>query len=130
MVGAHFTFETSAFADAAEVRAQNVNGICGRELAAWLSGRLNSRGLQASEPWAEDHGWDFSVTHAGATYVVACSIADEEPGVPEGHVAVAKSRSLKDKMLGRNAFTPDDAVAAAIAEVLSASPDVATLERE
>jgi hypothetical protein len=130
MVDAHFTFEASAFADATEVRAQNVNGICGRELAAWLSLGLASRGLEASEPWAEDHGWDFSAAHGGATYLVACSIADEEPGTPEGHVAVAKSRSLKDKLLGRNAFAADDAVVAAIEAVLAGSPDVAKLVRE
>ena len=125
MVDAHFTF-----VDAAEVRAQNVNGICGRGLAAWLSSRLELRGLEASAPWAEDHGWDLSVSHAGATYLVACSIADEEPGVPEGHVAIAKSQSLKDRLLGRNAFTADDAVVAAIAAVLAESADVAKLERE
>lgn len=130
MVDAHFTFQTTAFEDAPEVRAQNVNGIRGRELAAWLSAQLKSRGSGASEPWAEDHGWDFSVTQAGVTYLVACSIADEEPGTPEGHVAVAKSRSLTDKLLGRNAFAADDAVVAAIEAVLSGSQDVAKLERE
>lgn len=126
----YFKFETTAFEDAPEVRAQNTNGLRGYELAAWLSTQLKSRGLEASLPFDEDHGWDFSVTHAGSSYLVACSIADEEPGTPEGFVSIGRSKSFKDWLTGRKAFAADDAVVAAIEAVLAGSPDVAKLERE
>jgi hypothetical protein len=130
MVNAHFAFETSGFSDSPEVIAQNVNGIAGRALANWLAGALKA-GFDVSEVWPEDHGWDFSVSHGGARYLCACSIEDGEGAGPrEGHVSLAKSRSLGDRLLGRKLYQPDDAVTDAIRQALSGSPDVARLEVE
>jgi hypothetical protein len=131
MNGAHFTFQTSAFADTPDVLAQNVNGIAGHSLAAWLSRMLNQAGFAASEPWPEDHGWDFSVAHQEARYLCVCAIEDsgdsgERPR--DGHVSVDRMRTLMDRLAGRNKFTADDSVAAAIRTVLAGSSEVSGLE--
>lgn len=127
MVSAHFSFETRAFLDTNEVLAQNVNSIHGHSLAEWLSRDLQAAGLLTSEVWAEDHGWDFSITFNGATYLCACSLATDGDPPFEGHVAIAKHRSLFERLTGRNAFTADDAVAGRILDILRRSPDVAKL---
>ncbi len=130
VVSAHFSFETSAFDDSAEVRSETVNGIVGHSLATWLANELKAAGFAASDIWAEDHGWDFAITHAGVKYHCACSLATEDGAPFEGHVAVAKRRSLWDRLTGRNAYTKDDPVAAEILAVLQRSADVAKLAAE
>ena len=75
----HFTFPTTAFRDTDDDLAQSVNAIHGRALANWLAAALSRQGCTVSEPWPEDHGWDFSITHAGAVYLCACSIDMESP---------------------------------------------------
>lgn len=127
---AHVSFKTSAFIDPPEVLAETVNGLAGHALADWLSRELKARGLDASAPWSEDHGWDFSVTHGGAKYVCACSLATEDGAPFEGHVAIGKVRSVMDKLRGRNAFDKADPVAAAIHAALAGNADVSSLAVE
>ena len=127
MPNAHFSFETRAFLDTDEVLAQNVNGIHGHALASWLSRDLRAAGLVTSEVWAEDHGWDFSVTFNSAAYLCSCSLATDGDPPFEGHVALAKHRSLFERLTGRNGFATDDAVAGRILDILRRSPDVAKL---
>ena len=129
MVDAHFSFQTSSFTDSEDDLAENVNGIAGKALAQWLAARLGAAGLDASEVWAEDHGWDFSVMRGETKYLCACSIeADEE--TREAHVSLAKHRSLMDRMRGRNAYAADDPVVDAIRSALAGNPDVANLASE
>ena len=78
---------------------------------------------------AEDHGWDFTVAHKGAKYVCACSANDGDMPF-EAHVTISKSRSIRDRLRGRNPFTEDDPVLTAIDAALRGSSDVTKLERE
>jgi hypothetical protein len=126
---AQFTFKTDGFQDTAEALAENVNGFAGRELAVWLARELKARGLDASEVWPEDHGWDFSVAHAGAKYVCACLIEDADAG-REGSAIVNKARSMMDKLLGRNTMAADDPVAGALRAALASSPTIRDLEAQ
>ncbi len=130
MSGPHYVFETSSFADDTATLAQNVNGIAGHALATWLASRLSAAGFDASAVWAEDHGWDFSVSHQGARYLCACSIEDDGTSPREAHVALEKMRSMADKLMGRNKYDPADPVAAEIGQALAASPDVAGLSTD
>ena len=124
MDGAHFTFETEAFTDSAEVLAQNVNGIAGHALATLIAAGLKNAGFSPSDIWPEDHGWDFSVVDGDAKYLCSCSLATEDGAPFEAHVTLAKPRSMMDRMRGRNVFAKDDAVAAAIRSQLAARTDV------
>lgn len=127
---AHFTFETDGFADDNIVKAENINGIAGATLAKWISLQIRSAGLVVSEVWPEDHGWDFSITHDGATYICACSIADEEGAPFEGHIVLGKSRSMMDRLRRRGKFARNDKVAEVIYAALEHSPVVDKLIQE
>jgi len=120
-----FVFKTDAFGDPPHILARNVNRIGGHALATWLAAALRARAADVSEVWAEDHGWDFSVSHAGATYLCACSLEGEAPA--EGNVTLGKSRSLPDRLLGRNRLEQGDAVAGAIRDALAVAPEIRDL---
>lgn len=130
MTDRQLVFQTAAFVDSADVLEQNVNGIAGHSLARWLVGALRKRGLDASEVWAEDHGWDFSVVHGGAKYLCACAISEDEPPAREGQVIVHKSRTMMERLTGKGKMAPDDAVGAAIQDALAGSADVTGLRVE
>lgn len=78
--------------------------IGGDEIAEWLYKKLGTKGLQISEIWEEDHGWDFEVEYMGSGYLVACSCEFADLGVTESlhSVLIQYKRTLKDKLLGRN----------------------------
>ncbi len=126
MDGAQFIFETDSFADTPEKLEENVNGIAGHSLADWLAGQLKARGIDASPVWAEDHGWDFSVAHDGAKYLVVCAIEAEE-GALSAQVQVSKLRSMMDKLRGRNAWSDQDGVAAGVRSALQSHAAVRNL---
>lgn len=70
-------FATEEFVDSDEQREQRVNeDIGGAALAVWLSSELQAKGLKASAPWPEDHGWDFSVQSTQGAYAIVCTIED------------------------------------------------------
>jgi hypothetical protein len=127
MSGMQFTFSTDGFCDDDERRTENVNGIVGHSLATYLVAKMRQAGFDASDVWAEDHGWDFSVAHPGGKYLCACSIDDNGEGSPEANIVVDKSRSVWERLTGGNAMRADDPVADAIRAVLTASPDVKNL---
>lgn len=137
----YFSFETRAFTDSDEIRAQNVNGITGHTLAMWLARQLRAAGITvpqsdvAKEPvpdvWAEDHGWDFYASDETSEYLISCSVDTEAGDTPnEAHVTLGKQRSLVDRLLGRNKYSWDDGVVRAVKSVLEASPAVSGLEIE
>jgi len=118
---ARFTFATAAFADTADALAENFNGIGGKALGEWLAGELRQRGFDVSEVYAEDHGWDFDVSDASGRY--HCSASLEGEGADrEGGVTIGKSRSLMDRLAGRNTLAGDDAVVACLGALLGAHP--------
>ena len=54
-----FEIETPMFKGVAP-RPNAVNQLIGGdELCAWIHARLASCGIELSEAWPEDHGWDF-----------------------------------------------------------------------
>lgn len=120
MTFAHISFSTDAFADTAEALAENVNGIGGKALAEWLADALRGGGFEVTPIYAEDHGWDFDVTHAGARYHCAASIEADDAG-RGGGVSIGKSRSLADRLLGRNKLGADDAVVSHVLQALERS---------
>ena len=131
---AHFIFATAAFKDGEASLARNVNRITGHELALWLSAELRMRGHAVSDPWAEDHGWDFDVTAGNSSYLCVCAIMFGDEGqaeqAGEGNVSIDKKRSMMDRLRGRNLLSSDDEVVAACRTVLQSCPDVAKLEIE
>ena len=130
MDAVQFSFRTAAFVDPPEVLEKNVNGFAGHALAAWVIDEIRKRGIDASDDWPEDHGWDFSVAHGGAKYLCACIIQADEEGAREGGIIIDKSRSLMDKITGRNRMQNDDPVVGAVRMALNAEPSVRELTME
>ena len=130
MSHSHFSFSTSAFDDSSDVRAQNVNGIVGLSLATWIAKGLKMRGIEASEIWDEDHGWDFWISDEGAKFLCACSVIVDEGTPFEGHVSLEKQRSLSDRLRGRNKPSRNDDIFVAVESLLSECADVENLELE
>ncbi|MEZ5853747.1 MAG: hypothetical protein R3D67_02980 [Hyphomicrobiaceae bacterium] len=86
-------FATDEFEDTDEDRLARINEeIGGAALAKWLSAELQARGLKASVPWAEDHGWDFDISDEGARYTIVCTIEDAPDGEREACVQIHKGR--------------------------------------
>jgi hypothetical protein len=81
MPSAVLWFATDMFVDSDEQRGQRVNeDIGGAALAKWLSSELQAKGLRASAPWPEDHGWEFDVREGSDTYLLVATIEDEQDG--------------------------------------------------
>ena len=100
--------------------------IGGDEMAAWLRRELTTRGIDASEVWAEDHGWDFSVAHNGCIYLVVCSCDFEDARTPKREfcVQVALQRSFCDRLLGRRKVDKEqDEVLQMVRSTLTANPN-------
>ncbi len=99
MQSAIIWFETDDFVDSDAERRERINEtIGGAALAKWLSRETASAGLNAVSPWAEDHGWDFEVKHEGATYLIVCTIEDNDIDGRDACVQVHKVRPAQGKM--------------------------------
>ena len=118
MAFVHFSFDTPAFTDSAEIKKQNLNEIAGHALAVWLAGELAARGLAVSEVLPEDHGWDFDVMDAGRRFHCACSINIGTALLGDAHVVIGPK------------VRPGDIVATAIGDVLRKCPDIQQLKSE
>lgn len=131
MNGVCFAFMTAAFVDDETSRAERVNeAIGGYALAKWLSSALRAEGLEAGEPWVEDHGWDFDVRAGERVYLCVCSIEDAEASTRAAFVSVDLTRSVWDRLKGRNAFDQADAVAATVERLLLRSTEISSLEKQ
>lgn len=126
--------ETDMFKGTAP-RPDAVNELVGGdEMAVWLHRELLTRGIGASEIWADDHGWDFNLTQKGCSYLVVCSCDFEDVGTPEQEffVQVSLERSFFDRLLGRRKLDEEqDEILRMVRSTLAANPDFTlTFERD
>ncbi len=106
-------FATEEFVDSDEDREHRVNeDIGGAALAKWLSAELQAKGLRASAPWPEDHGWDFDVKADQGAYSIVCTIED---GADDERQACVQIHLGKP---GRAALDPADPVLRQITALL------------
>lgn len=80
------SFRSSSFPPTPEEAELGDEVVHGLALAAWAAGELRAVGLEAGEPFAEDHGATFAVPGPGRV-AVTCSAV--EPGADE-HVLVVE----------------------------------------
>jgi len=98
-------FTTDKF-DVSKERPNPINPIPGESLLVWLRDRAQPR-TQLTEPDAEDWGWYSYVDWDGRQYLIGASASDDE-GEREWILQIDKQRTIKEKMLGREAMTADD----------------------
>jgi hypothetical protein len=102
-------FNTKMF-DVSRERPNPLNPIAGESLLIWLKDKL-SPGYQVTEPDAEDWGWYSHIEWAGTTYMLGSCASEPEAGERERVLQIVRSRSLKERLLGRgNATTTDSCV--------------------
>jgi hypothetical protein len=131
MDGWLFWFRTRGFVDDAASIAARVNeNIGGEALAGWLSGALRDKGIDASEPWAEDHGYDFSIAAGGRKYLCVCHIEEEGAEERDGAVSLTQIRSMKDRLFGANKVDAGDPLGDTVYQQLAQHAEVSVLRRE
>jgi hypothetical protein len=109
-------FPTEEFVDSDEDRADRINeNIGGAALAKWLSGEMRGADTAVTEPWAEDHGWDFELKLGSTTYMIVCTIEDLDPREACVQVHLVKPRRSATGLLDRA-----DAVVGKIADLIEA----------
>lgn len=126
------TFRTARFDVSLEPR-NPVNPIAGHGVLAWLRDELARTGYEATEPATEDWGWYIDVVRADASYLVGASADadDSEPNI-EWTLQIHRTRTLKDKLFGRNTMTAADPLSSIIERTLRSEPavEVLSVERE
>ncbi len=118
---AHLIQFTSTRFDVSKEKPNDVNPIAGQSVLSWLRDELVKMHFTVTEPATEDWGWYIDVVGPSASYLVGAS-ADAEDTNPavEWILQVHRSRSLKDKLLGRNKMTADDPLFALIEKLVRA----------
>lgn len=112
-------FTTDKF-DVAREPPNPINPIPGVSLLQWLREQARPR-VELSEPDAEDWGWYAFVDWNGRQYMLGAS-ASEDDGGCEWVLQIDKQRSIKEKLLGREAMMPDDPCAAYFVSLLQREP--------
>jgi hypothetical protein len=114
------SFRTDRF-DVSKETPTPINPIAGQSVLNWLREELAKAAYQSTEPDAEDWGWYIEVEGQSGSYVVGAS-ADAEGSTSDVDwiVQVHKSRSLKEKLLGRNRMAADDPLFTRIESIVRA----------
>ena len=106
-----------------------LNPIAGQSVLRWLRAEFLKVQCRASEPDTEDWGWYMEVECGGAAYLVGASGDAREPDASvEWTIQVHRHRSLKDRLLRRNALAADDPLCSLIERLLRADPAIAQVE--
>jgi hypothetical protein len=123
-------FRTDRF-DVSKEPPNPISPIAGHSVLTWLREELAKAAYQSTEPDAEDWGWSIAVDGERGAYVVGAS-ADAEGSTAEVEwiVQVHKSRSLKEKLLGRNNMAADDPLFALIESLVRADHSIAQVSVE
>jgi hypothetical protein len=117
---AHVIRLTTDKFDVSKERPNPINPIAGESLLLWLREKAKPRAL-LTEPDAEDWGWYSYVDWDGRQYLLGASASDDD-GEREWILQIDKLRSIKEKILGREAMTADDECAKFFQGLLEAEP--------
>ncbi len=111
------SFKTAKF-DTTKERLNPFNPIAGESVLIWLRENALGSSYSSTKPDAEDWGWYMDVSNDVSSYLVgSIAYTEKEPALGEKIewlIQIHKNRSLKEKILGRNKMTADDALVAKI----------------
>ena len=127
-----FWFDTEEFRDDAASRARWVNeNLGGYELATWLSAELCARGVEATEPWEEDHGCDFWVAFEGKNFLCVCCIENdyEEVRLRIGHVVIHRMKRLRE-FFARDDKTSERKLSVLVADIVASRSALRNIQYE
>jgi hypothetical protein len=117
------TFATGKFGISKET-PNDINPIAGESVLKWLKQHLVSAGFSTTEPSTEDWGWYMNVEGNGASYLVGASgEPDRPPPDVDWTIQIHKSRSVLDKLAGKNKLSSDDPLCVLLEQLVRAEPD-------
>jgi hypothetical protein len=97
------------------------NPIRGTSILEWIRARLPD-GVSASEVGPEDWGWYFDANWAGRTYMLGAFAEEGLGGEAEWAIQFEKSRTFKEKLLGREKLREGDPVVAFVLNLVRGEP--------
>ena len=121
-MGYVISFATDIF-DVSTETPNDINPIAGQSVLDWLRERLPGTGFDASEPATEDWGWYIHVEGNGAVYLIGASGQPERPPPDmDWVVQIHRTRSLKDKLTGKNRLTANDPLVVLVDKLVRDEP--------
>ena len=121
------SFESAAFPIAEGEDAETNPGIFGKALAEWLSKRLNERGVQANEPFAEDWGWCVELANQKHPTGLACASEDDAAWRVYAFVDLGFLGAFRGKDAAVSAVND---LIGKVKELLSSEPSVSNLRSD
>ena len=119
-------FKTSMF-DVAKEKETPTNPIHGISLLEWMREELEGK-LDITEPDAEDWGWYSELEYQGNNYLIgACAQfeeGDDSSMEVEWVFQVAKLRSSKEKVFGKNKMKVSDSCFVFFKELFENHPNI------
>ena len=115
-----FRFNTEMF-DVRKERPNDINPIWGESLLIWLAEQAKSTVL-IPPPSTEDWGWYSYVNWKGRSYMLGASAAKDPGGATEWVLQIVKHRSLKERLLGKEAMTANDECVAFFHQMVAGEP--------
>jgi len=100
-------FSTQLF-DVTKERRNDINPIYGESLLIWLAEQARNT-VAIPPPSTEDWGWYSEIDWKGRSYLLGASASLEQSGTTEWVLQIVKHRSLRERLLGKEKMTPDDA---------------------
>ncbi|MGY1531585.1 hypothetical protein [Luteimonas sp. A649] len=83
------------------------NQIAGTSLLEWLRARVPAD-VAMPAPQSEDWGWYSDVNWRGRDYMIGASANESTDGNHEWVLQIVKSRSIKERLLGKAKMLSDD----------------------
>jgi hypothetical protein len=121
------TFNTKKF-DVSEETPNPINPIAGESALIWLRRELTGSHYDVSPPAPEDWGWYMYVNGGGASYMLGASADVQQAVDVEWTVQLHKTRSLKERILGRNSLKGDDPLLALIEKIIRSDSEIRGVE--
>jgi|SRR5690348_11704008 hypothetical protein len=107
--------------DVSRERPNPINPIHGESLLRWIAQRWRDNS-PVSDPAPEDWGWYAYVSWGGRSYMLGASCSDDQGSEREWVLHVVKSRTMGERLWGRNRMTPDDGCLRELVRLLEAEP--------
>ena len=105
------------------VGADFINDCCfAEDFSKWLVSALSEAGVDGDVICMEDFGWANQASYQGVSYLICVTgNSDEDPSRPnygEWNVMLERSRTIAQKLLGKNKISPSDPIIDKVSGVL------------
>lgn len=114
-------FESAKF-NLSKEKNNFINPCCfGEDFATWLKPKLESSGIEVSDVYQEDWGWEINCAHNGQRYYLGLGGLPEIEGKDQGEwrVMFTKPRSFVQALLSKNKLSKDEPIISIVLSILN-----------